>query len=595
MGKTRGNAENFSPYRLIFVFSLISLIFLLLAARVVIIQAINPDYYIKKSNISLTHKINIPAKRGEIEDRNGEKLAITIPYKKICVKPQLIKDKEKVIDVVLEIAGIRREEVEKLINKNTGYVVLARGLSNEKARMIKAAASEDWLWLEDDYQRYYPYSSLACQVIGFVSKNLDPETGQYCGSEGLEYYYDSLLRGEPGYIMAQFYSSKNAIVPETITKKIEAKDGMNLVITIDKDVQYFVEERIKRVVEEYSARAATAIVMDSKTGEIYAMADFPSYDLNRYNEVKNIEDFLSLAYRGTYEPGSTFKTITVAAAIEKGVVGPETKLYLPSEIKIGKYTIKEAHHRAAGSYSVKEILQESMNIGAIRISEMIGPQDFYDFVISFGFGQKTGIDLNGEQTGRVLPPEQWKKTTLANMSFGQGLSCTPLQMLLATNVFANDGWLVKPSIMKYAYDPQTGSVQRAPDKERLEVVSRKTAKIVKDLLVNVVENGTGKRAGVPGYYVAGKTGTAQIAGPGGYQKGKYASSFVGFLPASDPAFSIIVVVYEPKGAYYGGVVAAPVFSDIASFLVKHYRIPPDRSDSKNAVFDLKGADGPTND
>lgn len=549
--------------------------FLLLIVKAVIVQAINPDYYVKKAQICLTQKMTLPARRGDIEDRNGNKLAVTDPLKKICARPDWIKDKQRVARIVSRYLKVDEDKVLSKLIQSKGYLVIAEKVKPDIAEKIKAESNERFLWIEDDFIRVYPYHNLASHVIGFVGKTANPETGQYEGREGIEYYYNDLLQGIPGYVVAQFFSKDNAIVPYTVVEKKEPKDGMNLVLTIDKEIQYFVQASLRRVVEEQEATAACAIVMDSKSGEIIAMASYPDFDPNFYYKTVSSNNLLNRCYRAVYEPGSTFKTITLAAAVNEGIVGPNTVFYLPEKIKIGRYTISEAHHRPEGSYTVADILKESMNIGAVKISEKLGPQKFYEYIVSFGFGSKTGLDLNGEQKGKVLPPENWKKTTMATMSFGQGIACTPLQILAATNVFANDGYYVKPHVFRYAYDNETGARQLWEGEKPVKIVSDKTVMIMNDLLKEVVEEGTGRNAKVPGYSVAGKTGTAQVPGKNGYEKGKYVSSFVGFLPASDPKLSIIVVVYEPRKAHYGGTVAAPVFSEIAAFSVKHFKIPPD--------------------
>lgn len=575
----KGKNEHRKSYikRSIWLFLFIFLSYVFLICRVVIIQAVNPEYYLKKSEINLTSKRFLPAKRGDIEDRKGNKLAVTIPLKKICTNPYYLNDRGKVLEILSRYTNLSAQELEKKLERKNRYVVLARLVPAEVAEKIRLEARENMLWLEDDFLRVYPNGRLASHILGFVVPTNESGYFEYEGKEGAEYYYNDLLKGTPGYIEAQFYSSLSAIVPGTIKKKVEAKDGKNLVLTIDKELQYFVEKQVKEAVKEQEAKAGCAIVMDSKTGEIYAMASYPDFDPNRYNMVEDASYYINRCYRAVYEPGSTFKTITLAAAINEGLIGPNTVLYLPEKVKIGKYVIKEAHARPAGSYTVRKILQESMNIGAVRIAEMLGPERFYEYVSCFGFGEKTGLDLSGEQKGKVLPPEEWKKTTLATMSFGQGISCTPIQVLVATNVFANNGYYVKPHIFKYAYDSETGSTQYWPAEKPVKIVSDKTVQIMKEMLEEVVEKGTGQKARVAGYTVAGKTGTAQVPGKSGYERGRYVSSFVGFLPASSPKLTIIVVVYEPRKAHYGGTVAAPVFARIAEFSVRHFRIPPDSS------------------
>jgi cell division protein FtsI (penicillin-binding protein 3) len=588
----KANRAAFSTNRLIFMLTAIITAFFLLIWKVIYIQAVNPEFFIEKSDLNLIQKKVIPAKRGEIEDRDGEKLAVTLFYKKICAKPSLLNNKEKVVNVLSDELGINQDDIRKKLDENDSYVVLAEKVPVEKADEIRNKIGEDFVWLEYDYLRMYPYDSLASHVIGFVGLKSDDKNGQPAGREGLEYYYDKLLSGEPGYIVAQFYSSDLAVVPYTVLDKKDAIDGKNLVITLDKDIQFYVEDALKQAIEEHRAKAGAAIVMDSATGEIYAMASYPTFNLNQYFKVRDENAFINRCVRAVYEPGSTFKSITIAGCIEENLAAPSTRLYLPSQIKIGRYTIGEAHKRAAGVYTVAEILKESMNIGAVRLAEKLGAERFYEYGIAFGFGQKTGVDISGEQEGRFPSPEEWKKTTLANLSFGQGLSCTPLQMLVATNVFANGGKIVRPHLMRYSYDPKTGLKQKWAGEKPVRIISEKTASVMKDLLIRVVDEGTGIKAKVWGYKVAGKTGTAQVPGKSGYEKGKYISSFVGFFPASKPKFSIIVVIYEPHNQHYGGLVAAPVFSKIAAFAAKHYGIVPDEGNNEKYrnTSDLKIGD-----
>lgn len=572
--------------RSVFAFFFILVGFLFIAARVVIIQAVNPDYFIEKAEYNLTQKLFLPAKRGDIEDRSGEKLAITIPLKKICCNPYYLKDKENVARVLKKYLHLSDSKIWEKLDSGNRYVVIAEKLPVDVAEKIRLEAKENMLWIEDDFLRVYPNGNLASHVLGFVVPSVVDGVFQYDGKEGAEYYYNDLLRGKPGYVKAQFYSSVGAIVPQTIREKIEPKDGKNLILTIDKDLQYFVENALQEQVKSQEARAGSAIVIDSKTGEVLAMASYPSFNPNEYYKVDDESCYINRCYRAVYEPGSTFKTITIAAALNEGLIHPDKVFYLPEKLKIGKYTIREAHHRPEGSYTVRKILQESMNIGAVRIAELLGPEKFYEYASCFGFGRKTGLDLNGEQKGKLLPPEEWKKTTLATMSFGQGISCTPLQILMATNVFANNGYYIKPHLFKASYDEETGSVQEWIPEKPIKIISEKTAETMKKMLVEVVEKGTGKLASVPGFTVAGKTGTAQVPGKKGYEKGKYVSSFVGFLPADNPKFSIIVVIYEPKKEHYGGVVAAPVFAKIAEFAVKHFNVPPDKPLEKDAGNDF---------
>ncbi len=556
---------------------LVLLVLLALCTKTFSIQVVNAEKIIKKAKHLSYRKVKVPSRRGEIFDRNGSRLAITVEARKVIADPLQIENKERASRELSEILGIDEKEIYKKLNTNRRYVCIAREVPLEKAIKV-TRKSLGLVYLERDYMRIYPYGALACHVIGFVSKNEDEKTGQSVGGEGLEYTYNKLLTGKPGYLIAQVDAKKN-IIPGTVKEKIPAADVLNIVITIDKEIQYFVEKRLEECVKKQGAKGGSVVVMNPKSGEILAMASYPSYDLNNFSKVKDMSVMVNKAIRFQYEPGSTIKALTVAAVIEDGILAPDSKIYLPEKLEIGSYKIGEAHHRQAGSYSVEEILTHSYNVGAVRLAQKLGPEKLYHYLVSFGLSQKTGIDLNGEQTGYVPPTETWSKTTIANLPFGQGLSATPLQVLRAISVFANDGIMVQPFLLKYSYNDENGTKCFFTPQPGVKVISRQTAEVMTKLLEKVVTEGTGKLAKIPGYSTAGKTGTAQIPDPEGkgYLKGHYIASFVGFAPTSNPEVAIIVVIEEPKKERYGGQVAAPVFKDIGEFALKHLRVLPDEN------------------
>lgn len=569
--------------RSLVVVILFFLFFLVLIANLARIQIVKADKLSQKAGHLSLKKVTIPAKRGEIVDKDGQKLAITIETKKLIADPILVKEKRRTSSVLSGLIDVKKDKLLEKLQKNTRYVVLKESISLEKSERIKEE-SLPGIFFEPNYSRVYPNDSLACHVIGFVNKQINKDTGQYLGKEGLEYVYNNMLSGKPGYVIAQFDRS-GKVIPGTEKERVNAYDGLNLVTTIDKEIQYFAEKELSKCMEEHQADWGTVIVMNPKNGEIYAMVSYPRYNPNEFSKVKNKDVFINNCVRTVYEPGSTMKPLTVAACIEEGLVAPDTAIYLPEKLKVGGYTIGESHHRSEGMYTVTEIIAESYNIGAVKLAEKLGENKFYSYMQAFGLGQQTNIDLNGEQSGYLPTPESWSKSTFANLPFGQGLSATPLQVLRAISVFANDGALVNPHLMKYAYDIESGTKTRWDDSKDVKVVSNQTAKIMTDLLEVAVEKGTGNLAQVPGYRVAGKTGTAQIPDieNGGYLN-SFVASFVGYAPVSEPRISIIVVISNPKGLHYGGSIAGPVFSKIAEFSLVHLGIPPDK-ERKNG--DLK--------
>lgn len=566
--------------RFLLIVALTVIAFLVAAANVIRIQVVQADEIIAKSQKNYYKKIILPARRGDIEDRTGDKLAITRHYKKVCASPRLVSesDLEKTAKIIAELTGADVAEIIEKLDRDTTYVELVNGVDLETAVAI-AEKRLNGIWLEDDFRRIYPYDNLACQVIGFVGRDIDPETGQPKGMEGLEYYYNDLLSGTPGYEIAQYYYG-NVMIPGTLQQHVEAYDGLNLRVSIDREIQYIAEKELKKCIEEQEAQGGTVIVMDSQTGEIYAAASCPDFNLNEFNRVEDQNCYLSLAYRAIYEPGSTIKPITVAGAIEEGIFAPDSVLHLPEKIEVGGYRIGESHHRPEGDYTVTDILVHSYNVGAVKIAEKLGKERLYEYLYNFGLGQKTQIDVTGEQPGLLSPPEQWHASTFANIPFGQGISVTPLQVLRAINVFATGGYLIQPHFMLFAYGESGSRVEWEPS-YRKKVISEQTCRIMTDLLVKVVEEGTGQKAQIKGYTVAGKTGTAQVPGEGGYKKDAFVSSFVGFVPANNPKLTAIVVIREPKKEHYGGSVAGPVFSRVCEFALRHLGVPPDKEEVKS--------------
>ncbi|HWR90337.1 MAG TPA: penicillin-binding protein 2, partial [Dissulfurispiraceae bacterium] len=425
------------------------------------------------------------------------------------------------------------------------------------------------IYLSPDAKRFYPKGNLASHIIGHV--NVDG-----AGLEGVERQYDRYLnaKAEETYVERD---AKGNELSEGTRKEIR---GNNVVLTIDEGLQFILEKKLDAAVEQWKADSATAIMMDPYTGEILAMASRPTYDANEPGSVKAAQR-RNRGITDCYEPGSTFKIIVGTAALEERVVKPDMKFDCSAgNVEVGGRKIKDAHRH--GVLTFKEVIQKSSNVGSIKIGLLLGKEKVYEYIKKYGFGEKTGIDLMGEVSGWVRTPEKWSGMSIGAISIGQEIAVTPLQVLRAYSVIANGGFLVKPHVVAEVFSPD-GKLLYEAAPETMRIISEKNANIFKDILKTVtIEGGTATQAAVNGNEVAGKTGTAQKMDPvtKRYSRDRFISSFVGFVPAGDPRIAMIIIINEPRGQIYGGVVAAPVFRDIANEALSYLRIPRDDSQEK---------------
>jgi len=346
-----------------------------------------------------------------------------------------------------------------------------------------------------------------------------------------------------------------------------------LVLTLDRAIQYYADRSLKEAVEQHVAKGGSVIVMNPKTGAILAMSSYPNFDPNRYNETA-IERFTNLNTSGAYEPGSVFKVITMASAIAANLVSPNTTYVDSGSVQVQDRVIKNSQDKVYGEVNMTKVLEQSINTGAVFVAQKLGKQLFYKYLKDFGFTETTGVELAGEVGGSVKPPGQWTDVDLATMSYGQGIAITPIQLITAVSAIANGGKLIQPHVVsEILYE--NGPVKVEP-REIRQVISPQVAQIVSAMMVNVVEHGHGQRAGVLGYYIAGKTGTAQVPVPGGYAKNKTIGTFVGFGPTENPQFVMLVRIDEPKDVQFAESSAAPLFGKIAKFILDYLQIPPTR-------------------
>ncbi len=544
------------------------LVFLMLllgvvAARLVWVQGVSAGDYAEQAKAQRLHDIKIASQRGTVYDREGEPLASSVEARTIYANPKQIKDKPGTARILAQVLGGAPEDYATDLSRDTGFVYIGRKVDLQKARALERMQLAGLGFLEDS-RRLYPSGSLACQVLGFVG--IDDH-----GLSGLEARYDSVLAGKSGVLLAERDPFGHEI-PGGVVKSVDPVDGRDIVLTIDKDIQAYAQAELARAVKYRQARGGTVVVMSPKTGEIYAMASTPYFDPNDFGNVKDPDAYKNRAVTDAYEPGSTVKALLAAAAIDEKRFTPTSKLSLPPTLRIAAEEIRESHPRPAVTWSLTDIVMNSSNVGAAKVGLALGPRRLSRRMFRFGLGRSSGVDFGPEATGWLPPASSLTPLTVSTVSFGQGISASPLQLTRAFGALGNKGVMATPHFLLSQPEGAT-KVWRS---ER--VVTTQTAAAATKMLQAVVTRGTGTKAKVDGYNVAGKTGTAQVALPngGGYAKGLYESSFIGYLPAEDPEVVICVILSAPKRGIYGGAVAAPTFAAIGRFCMEHLKVSPSR-------------------
>jgi cell division protein FtsI (penicillin-binding protein 3) len=520
--------------------------------------------------------VTLPARRGNIVDRNGKELAMSSPTYSIYADPKIIDNRKSTAKILAKILKQNPNVVfAKIKDKSKRFVWVERLVSVAQMEEIKSKKIRG-LGFVEEWKRIYPNDQLLASTLGFVGKE-----GQ--GLEGLELYYDKDLKGESKKVAMRKDARGRPLIQDG-TLFTETPQGKEVRLTIDSDLQYFVETELRQAVIKHEAEAAYAVVLDAKTSAIRAMASLPSFDANAPAKVTP-ERRRNRTVTDTYEPGSTLKTFIIAEAIEEKLYQPNSKIFCENgKFKIGKRIIREAEaDHAQGLISVNEILAYSSNIGTSKIALKLGDDKLREALLKFGFGQKQGTDLPGEAKGIVLDLP-WRDHLLANISFGQGMTASPLQMANAYAAIANGGVLNTPYIVEAVTDLETAQTVETKPKEIRRVLSEETAQQMRLMLAGVTSGkGSGVSARVEGYIVGGKTGTAQkVKTHGrGYIQGGYIGSFTGFIPANDPQYVIYVALDHPKKGYYGAQVAAPLFASIASYAVRRNGVAPEVLAEKN--------------
>jgi cell division protein FtsI (penicillin-binding protein 3) len=528
--------------------------------RAVWLQAVRAEPLGRLAASQHRQTISIPAARGTIFDRTGVQVAIGEQAITIYANPREVRRPRAVALAAARVLGKDAEELYPLLADRTrGFVYVQRKAEPERAaRLAKLGLAGLGFYPEE--RRAYPQRSVAGHVLGYAG--LDNR-----GLAGLERSLDDVLSGEAG---------SQTIVKDPFGRTIDVvsstaeREGDDVYLTIDHNVQANAETVLRNTVSRWRARAASAIVLDPRSGEILAMAVAPRFDANRFNRTPPSRT-RNRTVTDTYEPGSTFKLITVAGALSEGMVSPQTAFTLPYEIQVADRRIRDSHPRATETMTVAEILSRSSNVGTITLAQQLGKSRLVDWIERFGLGRVTGVDFPGESPGIVPQPENWSGSTIGTLPIGHGIAVTPVQMAAAYAAVANKGVWVQPHLVE-----RVGGGKRTVPKKR-RIVSPGVARLLVSMLQGVViEGGTGTLAAVPGYTVAGKTGTAAKPDErGGYSTSRYVASFVGFVPAGNPRLVVLVTVDEPRGAIWGGVVAAPAFQEIARFALQYLEVPPD--------------------
>ncbi|MEX0877727.1 MAG: penicillin-binding protein 2 [Candidatus Spechtbacterales bacterium] len=554
---------NWRIYTLFLIFTLISAGLLF---RLYDLQIVKGKYYTALARgQGVDVETNIP--RGEIyfQDNAGEGVYIAAANKELFVAyadPKEVSDERLVLDKVSEAVIVPTEDeikiLERLQNKNSSYALIARNLTEEQSTKLREMKLPG-VYTRVELLRYYPAGEVAAHVLGFLGFSGSDRTGQY----GVEEYYNPLLAGS---------AQNNSLLGNLFS--FGGENSTDVELTIDYGIQFVVEKKLEEVVNRYDAVSGTAIFMDPKTGAVIAMANFPDYNPNTYNEIEDIHVLHNNAVQSVYELGSVFKPITLAAAMDGVVITPQTTYVDTGKVELSGYTIRNSDLKAHEEQTMTQVMEKSLNTGVVYAQQELGKKKFREYLENFQLHKKTGIDLPGEVEGNIKNIQNTNRDiNFATASFGQGISLSPIRFLSSISAIANGGVMMKPYVVKKIVT-ENGSRDTVPE-EAGRPISAMTASRITAMMVSAVDNGYGSKAAVPGYSMAGKTGTAQIPNEGsaGYSS-KTLHSFVGFVPAYDPKFIGIIIMNDPKGIRFSSDSVAPTFRDISSFILQYYKVPP---------------------
>jgi len=565
--------EKWARVRIVMIGTVFGLLFLSVVIRAFYLQIIKHEDMIKRADKQHQRIVPLTPARGAILDRNGTPLAVSVEMDSCYAEPRHIQDIEGTAAVLAPFLGIAKGEIAKKLSSSKHFIWLERKMTPEVALRVRNMKLRGIGFVKEN-QRFYPNMEIASHVLGFTGK--DPN-----GLEGIELKYDATILGNTGYLVTERDNlGRDISVKNTVIKN--TSPGKNVILTLDKNIQYITEKELAKAVSESGAKNGMALVMETDSGRILAMANYPSFNPNAYSRYSQIE-LRNRVVADSFEPGSTFKIFLIAAALEAKVIRATDSFNCENgNYKIADRVIHDTH--SYGKLSVTEILKYSSNIGAAKIGFKLGDERLFSYLKSFGFGERTGIDLPGESPGSLRNNRRWYGVDLANISFGQGVSASAIQLASAVSAVANGGTRMKPYIVERILDDSGQEIKKFEPQVIQRVISPETAQTVTKMLESVTTNGgTGTNAAVEGFKVAGKTGTAQKADAVTRTYGaKRTASFIGFIPADKPKLTILVVVDEPKTSQYGGVVAAPAFRAIANNSLAYLNITPQGDTNRQA-------------
>jgi cell division protein FtsI (penicillin-binding protein 3) len=563
--------EKWARVRIVMIGSLFGLLFLSVTVRAFYLQIIKHEEMIKRADKQHQRVVPLTPARGAIMDRNGTPLAVSVEMDSCYAEPRHIQDIDGTAAVLAPLFGTSKSDIAKRLSSSKHFIWLEHKMAPEVALRVKNMKLRGIGFVKEN-QRFYPNMEIASHVLGFTGK--DPN-----GLEGIELKYDATILGNTGYLVTERDNlGRDISVKNTVIKN--TSPGKNVILTLDKNIQYITEKELAKAVSESGAKNGMALVMESASGRILAMANYPNFNPNAYSKYSQAE-LRNRIVADSFEPGSTFKVFLIAAALEEKIIRSTDSFNCENgSYKIADRIIHDTH--SYGKLSVSDILKYSSNIGAAKIGFKLGNERLYSYLRNFGFGERTGIDLPGESPGSLRNNSRWYGVDLANISFGQGVSASAIQLASAVSAVANGGTRMKPFIVERILDDSGQEIKKFEPQVLNRVISPETAQIVTKMMESVTSNGgTGTNAAVEGFKVAGKTGTAQKADPVTHSYGaKRTASFIGFIPSDKPKLTILVVVDEPKTSQYGGVVAAPAFRAIANNSLAYLKITPQSETAK---------------
>jgi cell division protein FtsI (penicillin-binding protein 3) len=556
-----------STKRLLFVLALTMVAFLAISSRLIVLQVLDAPSLDEAAARQRLRTIDLPAERGRIFDRDGGDLALSVPARTVYAQPRLIKDPA---GTARKLAPVLRQPASAIlarIKSGGAWTYLARKIPVSRGQAV-ARLDLPGIGVLTDTMRRYPSGQLASQVLGFVGAD-------GTGLAGLEQRYNGMLAGHAGQLLLEQDPSGRPI-PQGQRSVEPARPGADLVLTIDQNIQYVAERSLAAAVKQFKARAGSVVVMAPRTGEVLAMANVPTFDPNRFGD-STAEARKNRAVSNVFEPGSTNKVLTAAAALEAGVVRPSTRVTVPPVLPLcpAVHPFHDSHSHGTEQLTFADVVAQSSNIGTIRVATRLGAQRLAQAELNFGYGRRTGVELPGETPGIVRPQSTWTCPDLGTNAIGQGVAVSVLQMARVYASVANGGLLVQPTLVRGIVD-ERGDYHASERATPKRILSARTTQTLTGILEGVVrEGGTGTAAALDDWTVAGKTGTAQVPGPGGgYLPGAYVGSFIGFAPAEDPRVVVAVVLDRPTTGIYGGTVAAPVFREVAGYALRHLEVPP---------------------